>query len=110
MSADYYQCARCEAGGDYSDDYNIACECGNVFCTIRCGKLDNAEPEFRRDSNGVEHYQGDRIDESRPVTCVVCRYEHHTDYVLLQALIKHFNLTQEQVINIWRLEKRHVRK
>lgn len=114
MGVDYLQCNGCQTGYRDDSDYACYCDCGNSFCSKECGKLDNYEvlDEIDEDDPRYQDYvDGEcHIDKSKPITCVVCRYESYTDYVLLEAVIKHFNITKEIAINIWRAEKRHVRK
>ena len=95
MGVDYYTCASCTIG--FRDDSELAvhCDCGNQFCSIKCGLVDNYG-EWDEDR---ESY---KIDDSKDVTCVICRKEKFTDYVLLEALLKHFNITREQAEEISR--------
>jgi hypothetical protein len=112
MGVDYYQCASCNFGFRDDSDYCAYCECGNHFCSKECGKLTNysvmEEPD---EAEGEEKYQlyldgNTRIDLEQPITCVICRNESYTEYTLLEAVLKHFRITREQAINIWRSSKK----
>lgn len=97
MGADYYTCQNCNVGYRDDDNYCCYCECGGNFCTKNCGKLENYNHKYDDDSY--------RIDKNNPITCVLCRKEKYTDYILLQSIYKHYNLTKEDVINIWKNQK-----
>ena len=93
MGADYYQCNRCDTGFNADSDYAVFCECGACFCCQSCAKPTNYGPWVDEKS---EH----RIDPNKEITCMVCRKEIFTDTALLKALMKHYKLTQKQVIEI----------
>lgn len=104
MGVSHYECDGCSCGFRDDDEYCAWCECGNKFCSIKCGKVENYLEEYQEhetDEN-LDRYRGDRIDNDKPITCKVCRKENHTDYVLYQALLKHYNLTEEDAIKIWK--------
>jgi hypothetical protein len=108
MGVDYYQCAKCTVGFRDDNEYCAWCECGNCFCSVKCGKLENYAEEYvehESDENKDVHI-GDRVDPNKPTTCVICRNEAYTDHTLLEAVMKHFNLTKDQVVNIWRKQKK----
>jgi len=112
MGVDYLQCDGCQTGYRDDSDYACYCDCGNSFCSKECGKLDNyldpaTQEEPEEDDPAYQDFlDGEcHIDKTKPITCVVCRYESHTDYVLLEAVIKHFNITKEIAINIWKANK-----
>lgn len=94
MGVDYLQCASCSFGFRDDSDYCAYCECGNSFCSVNCGDLSNYG-EYN------DERQTHRIDDNVDITCVICRNESFTDYTLLEAVLKHFNITREQAIKIW---------
>lgn len=96
MGVDYHRCDGCEFGYRDDSEYVVYCDCGGRFCSKECGQLDNY------DGSSAD---GQAIDDSKPITCVVCRKEKSTDYVLLQALLRHFDLSLEDAEKIWREEK-----
>ena len=104
MGVDYYQCASCTLGFRDDSDYCAWCECGNCFCSTKCGKLENFVEEYveHEEDESKDVYRGDRIDAEKPVTCVICRDEQYTDHTLLEAVLEHFSITREQAVNIWR--------
>jgi hypothetical protein len=111
MGVTYYICIGCDTGYRDDSDHACYCECGNNFCSKECGKLDNyldparqAEPD-EDDPSYEDWINGEcHLDKSKPITCIICRTEKYNDYVLLQALMSHFKLTQ--VVNIWRAESK----
>lgn len=109
MGVDYYQCAGCTIGFRDDSDYCAWCECGNCFCNVKCGKLENYQvlDELDEDDPRYDDYvNGEhRIDMSKDITCVICRNESYTDYTLLEAVCKHFRITRDQAVNIWRTGK-----
>lgn len=93
MSIDYYSCAIC--GHNFPDcgDY-VSCEhCFNHFCSKKCAKMAYAELDEEADIDNNE-------EEEYP-HCCICRKEAANDYILLEALLRHFNLTREQALEIW---------
>lgn len=112
MGVDYLQCDSCQRGYRDDSDYACYCDCGNSFCHKDCGKLNNyldwatrEEPE-EDDPDYQDYLDGVcRIVKSQPVTCVICRYEQYTDYILFESLLKHFKITRDQAIDIWKAEK-----
>ena len=56
------------------------------------------------DEENEEKRFPDRIDQDKPITCVICRKEEANDNILLHALLKHFKLTREQALEIWQKE------
>lgn len=103
MGVSYYECDACILGFRDDSDYCAYCECGSKFCSIKCGKLHNYREEYDEgETEEEDRYRGDRLDESSPITCVMCRKEKWTHYMLYQCLLKHFNLTEKEVIKIWK--------
>lgn len=109
MGVDYYECDGCALGFRDDSDYCAWCECGSKFHTVQCGKLQNYQilDELDEDDPRYDDYvNGEhRIDMNQPITCVICRKEKHTPYILLQALLKHFNLSEKEAVKIWRGQK-----
>ena len=110
MSMDYDDCAVC--GHTIclgNDDYAAYCECGNNFCSVKCGKVENYhlwKDGDDEDQRYDEWQNGSyRDDLSKEVSCVICRNEKYTEYTLFQAVLKHFDITREQAIEIWRSQK-----
>lgn len=89
MGVDYYQCQSCKLGYRDDSDYATYCDCGGNFCSKECGKVTNLKEQNDYTENDYE--SGDfRIDKTLDVTCVLCRKEQITDYILLNALLKHY--------------------
>lgn len=111
MGVDYYECDSCDFGFRDDSEYCAYCECGAKFCSVKCGKLHNYREEYEEvagdddDDSDHDHYRGDRLEETQPITCVICRKEKHTPYILLQALLKHFNITEKEAVKIWKGQK-----
>lgn len=101
MGVDYYECDACGLG--YRDDSNYIayCECGQQFCSKQCAKLKNSKA-YDQDDPDFDHNLFVRLDKLKLVTCCICRKERHTTYVLLNALLKHYNLSIEDAEKIWR--------
>lgn len=87
MGIDYRTCV---CGENFPDCDATWCEdCGTAFCSNECSGCTNNE-----DENGEEVYG----------CCVVCREENTSDSELLDALMKHYKLTRDQALEIWRGE------
>jgi hypothetical protein len=115
MGVNYYECDGCGTGYRDDSDYCVHCECGNSFCGLSCGKLENYFnphlPDYRGRDHKIadddpRHNQWDEgyfgIDETKPITCVICRKEKENNDVLLEALLKHYKITRKQAIKIWK--------
>lgn len=89
----YYDCVICGATCHCDSEDLIVCDCGSCFCSKNCGQPYNYD-------------ENDPKTDDNKVTCVICRHEQHTTYALLEAVLKHFNITEAQAINIWRMEKK----
>ncbi len=90
MGVDFIPCAACgETFPDCGDFYPCE-ECGNCFCSRECAKMELID----------EDTEGNEISN-----CCICRKERGNDYVLLEALLRHFKLTREQALKIWQDEK-----
>jgi hypothetical protein len=121
MGVDYLKCDGCDNGYRDDSEYCCSCDCGSSFCRLGCGKLENyfnpylldenngRRIEVNEDENSPRWEEWDNgnyvIDDKTPITCVICRKESHNDYVLLQALLKHFNLTKAQAVKIYKGQK-----
>ena len=104
MSRDYDKCDKCDYGMD--TECLIYCDCGNKFCNVKCGKIENykAEEDYTDDDEDDEATYH-RIDKSKPITCSICRREYCTDYILLNWMLKHFNLTKTEAKKLWKKEE-----
>ena len=93
MGVDFYTCAICEYNFPDCGDYVTCEECYNHFCSDECASLKpiqtSDEEEFNEDLT----------------SCCLCRKEVANDYILLGVLLRHYNLTKEQVLDLWRQEK-----
>ena len=115
MGVDYLQCDGCSSGFRDDDDYSVYCDCGSTFCTKNCGKLDNyytyrdlqKQPDVKEDDPRWEELDNghNHIDKSKPITCCICRKEKYNHYVLLQALLQHYNLTEADAFEIYKNQK-----
>ena len=112
MSMDYSNCEGCNCIYYDGNEGVCYCDCGNSFCSFECGKLTNHfTPE---ESDKVVMDEGDprgedienngnyHIDNAVKITCVICRKEVITDYVLIRGLLKHCNLTRQEAEEIIR--------
>lgn len=90
MSVDYYSCAICDHNFPDCGDYYYCDECGNHFCSRDCAKLELLD----------EDDEGNETNN-----CCICRKEEANDYILLEALLTHYNLTREDALKIWQEEK-----
>lgn len=97
MGVDYYQCDSCNTGYRDDSEYACCCDCGGIFCSDICGKLTNFTYEY--DENGAD---GNAIDAAVPITCVLCRFQKATDFGLLEALLKHYNITRADAFEIYK--------
>jgi hypothetical protein len=88
MGVDFLSCSTCSAGfPDCSYDC-CYCSCGECFCSDECAMLDDSNEDVEDDET----------------TCCICRGEHCTDRLLINFLLKRFNLTEEQAIDLYKKE------
>ncbi len=91
MGVDYFTCAIC--GYNFPDCGEfVSCDCGEHFCSWDCGRTDYT----------IYNEKGEPTEEDGDkCTCVICRKEDANNDILFEALLKHFNLTREQALEIW---------
>lgn len=99
MGVDYYTCDRCDHGFRDDSEYYRTCDCGYCFCSAECGKLQNIQEEYNEKTNTYA------LDENTPITCVFCRKEDSTTYDLFNALLKHYNISLDDAVKIWKDQK-----
>lgn len=78
MSIDYYDCDSCGKHFSAISWDAVWCECGGSFCSEKCALK--------------------QIDGS----CPLCREEVVRDLDLLFFLLKHYNITREQAVELYR--------
>lgn len=96
MGVDFYTCAKCERNFPDCGNYYSCEECSNVFCSDKCANPEPFYDPLDEDGGG---------EEIERYTCCICRKEDANDYILLNALLRHFKLTREQALKIWQEEK-----
>lgn len=104
----YSTCDACNI--DYRDDNDFVChcDCGSHFCNKDCGKLENyLDPLSLQnleegDPLYINYINEDYHINDKAITCIICRHEVFDNDSLLDALMKHFNLNKDQVIEIWK--------
>jgi hypothetical protein len=89
MGVDYYTCQNCER--NFPDcSYHFTCSgCEVMFCSDECG------------GRAVEE-KSERGKWDDLTSCVLCRMETATSDGLLNFLLKHFNLTRDQAMELYR--------
>lgn len=90
MGVDFYACDNC--GDTFPDcgDY-FRCDCEAKFCCTECGGYKSVEPE-------------EDVDDHEVITCIHCRMESATSDDLLHFLLKKFDLTHDQAMEMYRKE------
>lgn len=87
MGIDYYSCSYCNSAFPDCSSRCRWCDCGSRFCSPDCAKKEETVND-----------EGDTVGE----TCCMCRKEDANDTDLLNFLLKHFNLTHEQAMELYR--------
>jgi hypothetical protein len=90
MGIDYYTCQKCERNFPDCSYYFTCTGCEVMFCSDACG------------GRVVEEESEDGHDYNDITSCVMCRMETATSDDLLKFLLKHFNLTRDQAMEIYR--------
>lgn len=87
MSDNYYLCNCCSKA---FEEAKFTCiKCNGYYCSDKCADFDTNS------------------------ACRYCSYKDYKDYsdsMLLSALLKHFNITKVQAINIWRKGNKNGKK
>lgn len=98
MGVSFYTCEEC--GHNFPDcgDYFRCYSCNSKFCSDECGgrEVEDEEQEETED------------DWEEITTCIFCRMESATDTDLLNFLLKTYNLTRNQVFELYKKENEAV--
>ena len=84
MGVEFYVCANCTETFPDCGEYYFCEECANHFCSRKC-----ADPKPM-----------DEDDEDLR-NCCICRKEEANDYILLNALLRHYKITRKDAMKIW---------
>jgi hypothetical protein len=87
VGVDFYTCENCSYNFPDCGDYFFCEGCSSRFCSTECGGA-KYDPE------------GSDVG-----SCVLCRKETATSDQLLQFLMEHFNLTYEQVFEMYKAKQ-----
>lgn len=80
MGVEFFACPVCEE--TYADcGYYFSCDCGQSYCSSRCGNEKTAQ-------DGLS-------------TCKMCREEYQPEWVLLGFLLEKFSLSREKVTEMY---------
>ena len=85
MGVDFYTCSSCSFIFPDCGEYYTCNQCEKCFCDSKCARS-------KLVSNDNEDYSN----------CLFCRKEDANDSILCEVMMKHFNVTREQVLEIWR--------
>lgn len=118
MGVDYLQCSGCDRGYRDDSEYCATCDCGSSFCHKECGALENyySFDDLEKDDPKGEKPDYDQLyddlengynakDKTKPITCCICRKERSNHYVLFQALLQHYNITEADAFEIYKNQK-----
>lgn len=98
MGVDFYTCANCKNTFPDCGSY-FRCECGEVFCSTKCGQRDDGEPE----DETIEDWE-------ECITCMFCRFENVPDHQMVEFLLKKLNLTHEEAVVMFKEENEDMNK
>lgn len=111
MGQTWSKCSHCQSSVCEDDQYSVWCECGKIFCSKRCGNLQNYQSwaDFEKIKPSDDIYNNlenanNRIDLNKNITCLICRGEYYNDKSLFNTILKHFNISYKDAIEIWRKE------
>jgi hypothetical protein len=97
MGIDFYSCENC--GHNFPDcgEYFSCSGCYAKFCSDECGgrQLHFSELDEDEDEESIE-------DDH--TTCVLCRKETAIDHELLAFVLKHFKMTYDEALELYRKE------
>lgn len=82
MGVDYYVCHRCDTTFPDCSSHCIWCDCGGHFCSAECA------------------------NQSEDGSCCLCRSEVVRDRDLLLFLLKHYQITYEQAMELYHTHRR----
>lgn len=93
MGVDFYTCRNCDETFPDCGDFRSCEYCGRFYCSPECADLQYLTSE-------------DADEENDNKNCVICRKEIPDVPSIYEALLKHFNITEEQAFNIWRADRK----
>lgn len=97
MGIDYYVCDYCMSGfPDCSSKFRSCEMCGRSYCSDECALLKEIEAD--EDFEAI-------IDYDEKYNCRMCRREDANDSTLLHFLLKHFKLSYDDALNLWKKEE-----
>lgn len=91
MGVEFYPCAGCNEVWCDCGDFFSCSTCESTFCSEECGGRQVIKA-------GEKRWQ----DET---TCVLCRRDRATDGDLLYFLLRKYNLTREEVFELYKKEE-----
>lgn len=92
MGVDFYTCSSCERTFPDCSYYFTCTGCEMNFCSDKCGGR-----EETNEDDDLPRYE-------RETSCVLCRKDEATDNQLLYFLLKKYNLTYDQIMEMYRKE------
>jgi hypothetical protein len=90
MGVDYYTCHNCERNFPDCMKFFTCTGCESHFCSDACG------------GKKVEEESEDGHSYNDLTSCFLCRKEIATEHDLLLFVLKHFNITREQAMELYR--------
>lgn len=90
MGVDFYACDNCGETFCDAGDY-FRCDCGDKFCSTECGGSETTDAD-------------DTIDDEEVISCIHCRRESATASDLLYFMLKKYNLTYEEALEMYKKE------
>lgn len=93
MGIDFYSCEECGYNFPDCGEYFSCTGCEARFCSTECGGR-----KLMVEDEEAEDYNEDMT------SCILCRKETATDRDLLYFLFKHFKMTHEEAMVLFRKE------
>lgn len=101
MGVDFYACANCEETFPDCGEYYSCEQCSRAYCSTDCAAFTPIVPFVStEDEDAEDHYYED--DEKQ---CGVCAKTTVDYYLVYKSLLKHFKITKEEALQIWRNDK-----
>ena len=93
MGVDFYACRNCDETFPDCGEFYSCEQCGRYYCSTECADF---SPIEQMADEGDEDYDEDNVQ------CGICSKKTPDTGEMFCALLKHFKISREDAIKIWR--------
>lgn len=101
MGVDFYACGDCGETFPDCGSYYSCEQCYRHYCSTECAALTPITPFVStEDEDAEDHYYNEN-----ELQCGICSKATPDYYLIYKSLLKHFKITKEDALQIWRDDK-----